>query len=82
MIDQTETVRRSLVQQINTNAGDRERLEAQHGQVWDTQQLQADFDVLGFAGPLIVVRSRSTGQKGSLFFQHSPRLYWGFSPDS
>ncbi len=58
-----------------------ERLEAQHGQVWDTQQLQTDFDVQGFAAPLIVVRERSTGRMGSLYFQHSPRFYWGFSPD-
>ena len=81
MSDPTETIRRTMVQQINTDAGDRERLEAQYGQVWDTQQLQADFDVLGFAAPFIVVRERRTGQMGSLFFQHSPRLYWGFAPD-
>jgi hypothetical protein len=82
MSDQTETIRRSMVQQINTVPGDRERLEAQHGKVWDTQQLQTDFKVMGFAAPLIVVRVRTTGQKGTLLFQHSPRLYWGFSPDS
>jgi len=81
MSDPTETIRRSMVQQINTCAGDRERLEAQHGQVWDTQQLQDDFDVQGFAAPLIVVRQKTTGRTGSLFFQHSPRFYWGFSPD-
>jgi hypothetical protein len=81
MSDPTETIRRTMVQQINTDAGDRERLEAQHGRVWDTTELQADFDVLGFAAPLIVVRERSTGQLGSLFFQHSPRFYWGFTPD-
>jgi len=82
MSDPTETIRRSLVQQINTDPSDRERLKAQHGKVWDTQQLQQDFEVLGFAAPLIVVRERSTGRMGTLFFQHSPRLYWGFSPDS
>jgi len=81
MSDQTETIRRLMVQQINTVPSDRERLEAQHGKVWDTQQLQADFEVLGFAAPLIVVSERRTGQKGSLLFQHSPRLYWGFTPD-
>jgi hypothetical protein len=81
MTDPTETIRRSLVQQINSDAGDRERLEAQYGQVWDTTELQHDFEVLSFAAPLIVVRERSTGRMGSLFFQHSPRLYWGFSPD-
>ena len=81
MSDPTETIRRSMVQQINMDAGERERLEAQHGQVWDTTELQADFDVFGFVAPLIVVRQRSTGRMGSLFFQHQPRFYWGFSPD-
>jgi hypothetical protein len=81
MSDPTEMTRRSMVQQINGNAGDRDRLEAQYGQVWDTQQLQADFEVLSFAAPLIVVREKSTGRMGSLFFQHSPRFYWGFTPD-
>ncbi len=80
MSDPTEKIRRSLVQRINTDPSDRERLEAQHGKVWDTQQLQTDFEVMGFAAPLIVVRERSTGQKGTLLFQHSPRLYWGFTP--
>lgn len=82
MSDPTETVRRTMVQQINTDVSDRERLEAQHGQVWDTTELQQDFEVLGFAAPLIVARQKTTGQMGSLLFQHSPRLYWGFSPDS
>jgi hypothetical protein len=81
MTDPTETIRRTMVQQINTDAGDRERLEAQHGRVWDTQQLQADFEVLSFAAPLIVFREKKSGQMGSLFFQHQPRFYWGFQPD-
>ncbi len=82
MTDPTETIRRTMVQQINTDARHRERLEQQHGQVWDTAELQQDFDVLSFAAPLIVVREKTTGRMGSLYFQHSPRFYWGFSPDS
>jgi hypothetical protein len=49
MSDPTEMTRRNMVQVINGNAGDRERLKAEHGQVWDTTELQSDFDVLGFA---------------------------------
>jgi len=81
MSDPTEAMRRTMVQQINTACGDRERLEAPHGRVWDTRELQADFEVVGFAAPFIVVRQRSNGRMGSLFFQHSPRFYWGFTPD-
>jgi len=82
MSDMTETIRRTMAQEINTDAGDRERLQEKHGRVWDTQELQHDFDVLQFAAPLIVVRQKSTGRMGSMFFQHQPRFYWGFQPDS
>jgi hypothetical protein len=78
MSDPTETIRKELVAQINAEPGSREALEAQHGQVWDTNQLREDFEVLGFGAPLVVVRRKSDGQKGSLFFQHSPRFYYGF----
>jgi len=50
------------------------------GQTWDTTQLQADFAVLGFAAPYVVVRRKSDGQEGMLEFAHSPRIYWGFDP--
>jgi hypothetical protein len=81
MSDATEAVRREMLAEINAQPGSREALEAEHGQVWDTQGLGQDFDVLGFAAPLVVVRRRSDGARGSLFFQHSPRLYFGFEAD-
>jgi hypothetical protein len=80
MCDPTEAVRKELLVTINAEPGSREALEAEHGQVWDTRQLGEDFDVLGFAAPLVVVKRKSDGQKGSLFFRHSPRLYFGFEP--
>jgi len=81
MPDATEAVRRELRAEINAQPGSREALEAQHGQVWNTQELGQDFEVLGFAAPLVVVRRRSDGVLGSLFFQHSPRLYFAFQAD-
>jgi len=81
MFDETETIRREMVAEINTNAGPRAELEAQHGQVWDTTELQNDFQVIGFMAPLVVVRRRSDGIKGSLMFQNDPRFYYGFSPE-
>lgn len=57
---------------------EREYLEANHGQVWDTSELQVDFEVLGFMVPFVVVRRRSDSRKGSLCFQPSPRLYYGW----
>lgn len=78
--DPTEAARRHRLAEINVEPGSRETLEALHGQVWDTQQLSQDFDVLGFMAPLIVVRRKAEGVKGSLEFQHSPRLYFNWQP--
>lgn len=80
MTDPTETIRRERVDEINAVPGSREALEAQYGKVWSTDELGNDFEVLGFMAPLVVVRRRSDGRKGSLEFQHSPRLYFSFSP--
>ena len=81
MIDETETIRREMVAEINSDPGSRPDLEAKHGQVWDTGQLQEDFQVLGFMAPIVVVRRRSDGVRGSLMFQNDPRLYYSFSPE-
>jgi hypothetical protein len=56
-------------------------LAADSGQRWTTDELQRDFEVLGFAAPFVVVRRRSDGQRGSLEFTHQPRVYFGFVPD-
>jgi hypothetical protein len=80
MTDPTETTRRQMLAAINAQPGSREYLEHKHGQVWDTQQLSDDFEVLGFMAPIVVVRRRSDGVKGSLMFQASPRFYFGFEP--
>ena len=45
---------------------DREELEEQHGQVWNTKELQQDFTVQGFASPCVVVIRKSDGVKGTL----------------
>ncbi len=76
--DPTEGPRRVLVAAINADPNGREALEAQHGQVWDTTELQEDFTVVGFAAPFIIVVRKSDNVRGSLTFQHSPRYYWGF----
>ena len=82
MSDPTEAIRRERLAEINAEPGSREALKAAYGQVWDTQQLSEDFDVIGFMAPLVVVRRKADGIKGSLEFQHQPRFYFSFSPDS
>jgi hypothetical protein len=80
MTDPTESIRRQMLTEINAQPGSREYLEAKHGQVWSTNELGQEFDVIGFAAPLVVVRRKSDGVKGSLMFQASPRFYFGFEP--
>jgi hypothetical protein len=80
---ETENIRREMVQEINTEAKVMERkdFEVKYGQVWDTQELGADFKVLGFMAPFVVVERKYDGVKGSLIFSHSPRFYFSFTED-
>ena len=82
MNDPTEAIRRERLAEINAEPGSRQALEVRYGQVWDTQELSRDFEVEGFMAPLVVVRRKADGQRGSLEFQHQPRFYFNFSPHS
>jgi len=85
--DPTEQIRREQVHRINSEVKsddkdqERTRLEEEYGQVWDTSQVSEDFEVIGFMAPYTVVRRLSDSIKGSLQFQHSPRLYFNFRPE-
>jgi hypothetical protein len=81
MNDPTEQARRELVAEINTEAAERKALEARYGRVWTTQELAADFEVVGFLAPFVVVTRKADSVRGSLMFQHSPRLYFSFTED-
>lgn len=85
--DKTEGIRRARLAEINSSvesldsSSERKRLESRYGQVWDSTQLAMDFEVLGFMAPYVVVRHKSDRRKGSLEFQHHPRLYFNFVLD-
>ena len=81
MHDPTESTRRQMMVEINAKPGSSEALEAKHGQVWDTTELQRDFDALGFMAPFVIVRQKSDGAKGSLEFQANERFYFNFVAD-
>jgi hypothetical protein len=80
MPDETESIRREMIAEINAVPGSREALEVEHGKVWSTDEMCQDFEAIGFMAPLVVVLRRADGVKGSLFFQHNPRFYFGFQP--
>lgn len=56
-------------------------LQERYGRVWTKDELREEFDVLGFMAPLVVVRRKADGVKGSLEFTHSPRFYFNFEED-
>lgn len=80
MTDTTQALRQQRMSQINADPGSRATLEARYGQVWDTDELDRDFEVVGFMAPFVVVVRKADGVKGSLEFQHSPRFYFNFKP--
>jgi hypothetical protein len=45
-----------------------------------TAQMQEQYEVLGFAYYMCVVKRKSDGVKGTLDFDHSPRVYYNFQP--
>ncbi len=81
MTDPTESIRRERLAEINTEPGSREALEAQYGQIWNTDELSRDYTVIGFMAPFVVVLRKADNVRGSLEFQHSPRLYFNFQPE-
>ena len=50
------------------------------GKKWDTKALVEEFDVVGFQAPFVVVVRKADGVKGSLQFDHAPRVYYDFQP--
>ena len=47
---------------------------------WNTKELQEDFEVIGFGAGMCVVKRKEDGVKGSLDFDHAPRVYYDFVP--
>jgi hypothetical protein len=87
MIDETENIRRSMVQDINSQVQsddkteERKRLEGLYGRVWDTDEVRAEFEIIGFMAPFVVAKRKKDNKKGSLEFQHSPRFYFNWKED-
>ena len=59
---------------------DRKALEAKHGKVWDTDELEREFVVTAFIGPTVVVRRKADDLVGTLEFTNRPHLFFNFQP--
>ena len=81
-MDRTEPFRRAAVAGINGAVEsdnpdtERARLEAIHGQVFNTEEVQKIFSIEGFMAPFVTATEKATGKKVILEFQHMPRFYW------
>ena len=56
----------------------RDALEEQFGvgNVWNTDELIKDFEVIAFGAPFVEVHNRQTGKRGLMTFTHMPRFYY------
>jgi hypothetical protein len=52
------------------------------GNVWDTNDLTMDFEVVSFLAPYVTVVRKADGQKGTLEFASNPRFYFNFIADT
>ena len=77
-----DQARRSMTEELNARRAEREALETEYEEVWDTKQLQENFEVLGFAAPFCIVVRKSDNKRGTLLFQHLPRYYFSFREDA
>lgn len=69
----------TVARMVETEKVNREGIpDSYDGPIWETHEMQADFVVMGFAAPMVVVKRKSDGVKGTLYFTHSPRRYFDF----
>jgi hypothetical protein len=76
MIDETESIRRSMIA-TGQPAADLAKADRR----WSTDELMKEFAVLGFMAPFVVVRRQADGVHGTMEFVHSPRVYFNFVED-
>ncbi len=72
--------RRKRRAKVEPESNSRQELQALHGQVWDTQQVAAEFVITAIIGNEVVVRRKSDNVVGKMRYQNEPRLYYGFEP--
>lgn len=68
-------------QQSFTNLFDKEirrRLEKQYGQVWNSNEMHQEFEILKITGSGFVVERRADGKRGSMDYLPSPLFYFDF----
>ncbi len=78
MQDPTESTRRRMVTEINSNPSKRQLLEEKYGEVYTLEELDKEFKIIGFMAPYIAVDRLSDDKRGTMMFQDRPRFYYNF----
>lgn len=81
MPDPTDSIRRAMVADINSDPLGRNGLESLHGQVWDISEVRKEFEIVAFLAPFVEVKRKRDGAIGSMLFQAFPRFYFGWQKD-
>lgn len=76
-----EGLRKELIASLAAEGGERAELEAKYGKVWSTEELTAEFAVLGFLAPFVHVERKATGERGTMMFKSHPRYYFSFEAE-
>ena len=80
-MDETEQARREMINAGQPGA-DLTEAQVEHQETWTTQELQRDFEVIGFMAPYTVAMRKSDGAPGSLMFatgSDGNRYYFGWA---
>jgi len=72
---------RMLDKQINSEPRCREELIKLGEDVFDTDEIRSEFEILGFKKPFALAVNKTTGIRGTFLFQDNPRFYFGWSAD-
>lgn len=60
----------------------REELERIYGEVLSTTEATQKYEFIAFCAPVVEVKRKSDGKRGTLEFQANPRFYFAFVEDA
>ena len=55
-----------------------EETKVEEPKSYTTEELRAEFEVIGFLAPFVMIREKATGVTGTMQFNHMPRVYFNF----
>lgn len=77
---QQEMDRQMLIARVDRDKRTKAELLQNYIRVWNQEDLRKEFDTITFQKPFVIARSKRTSEVGTLLYQETPRLYFGWSP--